>query len=189
MFQSISNVFGTVLSFVGAVGGILALVLGAISLLFGRKLFWVLAALIGLAVGIILASQVLPTQTGLIHLIIAVVVGILCALLAIFAEKVMLVLTGFLGLGILGYLIGSLFQSASLQWVLFVVFGAIGALLMSRVMEWAVVVISSFLGAVMVSTGLGLLVHLQFLPDLFIFLALIALGIFFQGRDLAKSNK
>jgi hypothetical protein len=189
MFQSISSVFGTVLSFIGAVGGILALALGTVSLLFGRKLFWVLAALIGLATGIILASQVLPTQTGLIHLIIAVVVGILCALLAIFAEKVMLVLAGFLGLGILGSLIGSLFQSASLNWILFIVFGVFGALLMSRFMEWAVVIISSFIGAIMVSTGLGLIIHLQFLLDLLVFLALIALGIFFQSRDLVRPNK
>jgi hypothetical protein len=189
MIQSIGNVFGTVLSIVGAIGGILALVLGFVSLFFGRKLFWVFAALIGLTAGIIIAPQVLPAQTGLFHFIIAVVIGILCALLAIFAQKVMLVLAGFLGLGIFGYLIGSLFQTASLHWVLFVVFGILGALLMSRFMEWAVVIISSVVGAIMVSAGLGLLIHLQFFLDLLVFLGLIALGIFFQSRDLIKTKK
>ncbi len=187
MFQSFTNIFGTALAILGGIASLAALVLGIISLFFGRKLFWVFAALIGLSVGLIVGAQILQGQSVLIRTIVAIVLAAICALLAFYAEKIMIILAGFFGLGILGYLIANLFNlPVFLHWLLFLGLGVLGAVLISRYMEWAIVVFSSVVGAIMAGAGLGGLTHFNFFVDLFIFLGLLAAGIYFQSRDLRK---
>ena len=187
MFQSFTNIFGTALSILGGIASLVALILGIISLFFGRKLFWVFSALIGLSVGLIIGEQVLQGQVLLIRIIVAIAIAALCAVLALYAEKIMIILAGFFGLGVLGYLIANLFNLPALfQWVLFIGLGVLGALFISRYMEWAIVIISSLVGAIMVGAGLGGFTHFNFLVDLLIFLGLLAAGIFFQSRDPKK---
>src|SRR3972149_6375751 len=79
---------------------ILAL-LGAALLAFGRKLFWLLVAVIGFMVGFYLAGQFLGDQSGWLILVIALVAGGLGAVLALFLQKIALGLAGFLGGGYL----------------------------------------------------------------------------------------
>lgn len=187
MFQSFTNIFGTVLSILGGFASLVALILGIISLFFGRRLFWIFAALIGLSVGLILGAEVLQGQALLIRVIVAIAFAAICAMLALYAEKIMIILAGFFGLGVLGYLIANLFKLPSLfHWLLFIGLGILGAVLISRYMEWAIVIISSLVGAIMVGAGLGGFTHFNFLVDLLIFLGLLAAGIFFQSRDLKK---
>ena len=187
MFQSFTNIFGTALSILGGIASFVALILGVISLFFGRKLFWVFAALIGLSVGLMLGAQVLQGQAMFIRVIVAIAIAAICAMLALYAEKIMIILAGFFGLGIFGYLIASLFQLPSLfHWLFFIGLGILGAILISRYLEWAIVIISSGVGAIMAGAGLGGLTHFNFLVDLLIFLGLLAAGIFFQSRDLKK---
>jgi hypothetical protein len=187
MFQNFTNIFGTVLSLLGGVASLVALTLGIISLFFGRKLFWVFAALIGLSVGLIVGAQVLQGQSVLIRTIVAIAIATICALLAFYAEKIMIILAGFFGLGVLGYLIANLFNLPVLfQWIFFIGLGVLGAILISRYMEWAIVVFSSVVGAIMTGAGLGGFTHFNFFVDLLIFLGLLAAGILFQSRDLRK---
>lgn len=185
MFQSFTNIFGTVLSILGGFASLVAIVLGIISLFFGRKLFWVFAALIGLSVGLIIGEQLLQGQVLLIRIIVAITIAVICAMLALYAEKIMIILAGFFGLGVFGYLIANLFNLPALfHWFLFIGLGILGAILISRYMEWALVIISSLVGAIMAGAGLGGLTHFNFLVDMLIFLGLLAAGIFFQSRDL-----
>jgi len=187
MFQSFTNIFGTVLSVLGGIASLVALVIGIITLFFGRKLFWVFAALIGLSVGLILGAQILQGQTMTIRILVAISIAAICAVLALYAEKTMIILAGFFGLGILGYLIANLFNLPTLfHWLLFIGLGILGAILISRYMEWAIVIISSVMGAIMAGAGLGGLTHFNFFVDLLIFLGLLAAGIFFQSRGLKK---
>ena len=189
MFQSFNNVFGTVLSIVSGVSAVIALLLGGITLFFGRKLFWVFAALIGLAVGFVVAPQLLQNQPEILRIIFVLIIAGVCALLAVFAEKIMIILAGFLGLGLLGYMLISLFKlPVVINWIIFFGLGILGAVLISKYMEWALVVISSLVGAIMVGAGLGKFIHVNFLIDLLIFVALIAVGIFVQSRDLIKTK-
>jgi hypothetical protein len=187
MFQSFTNIFGSVLSVLGGIASLIALILGIISLFFGRKLFWVFAALIGLSVGLIVGVQLLQNQAIIVRVLVAIFIAAICGVLAIYAEKIMIILAGFFGLGVMGYLISNLFKLQVLfHWILFIGLGILGAILISRYMEWAIVIISSVIGAIMAGVGLGGLTHLNFFIDLLIFLGLLAAGIFFQSRDLRK---
>ena len=187
MFQSFTNIFGTLISVLGGIASLVALILGIISLFFGRKLFWVFAALIGLSVGLIVGAQLLQEQAIIIRVLVAISIAVICAALAIYAEKFMIILAGFLGLGVFGYLIGNLFNLPTLfQWILFIGLGILGAVLISRYMEWVIVIISTVVGAIIAGAGLGGLTHFNFFIDLLIFLGLLVAGILFQSRDLKK---
>lgn len=187
MFQSIGNILGTAWSIVGGIVSVVALIIGLVTLFFGRKLFWIFAGLVGLAVGLLIGSQFLQDYITVVRFVIAILLAVGFAVLAIYAEKIMILLAGFFGLGLVGYFLGSLFHlPSSIHLVLFLAGGILGAILISKYMQWAVVAISSLLGAVLAGAGLGGLTHFNFLIDLLIFLALLAGGFFFQSRDLKK---
>jgi len=187
MFQSFTNIFGATLSILGGIASLVALIFGILSLFFGRKLFWVFAALIGFSVGLILGAQVLQGQSILIRILAPIAIAALCAVLALYAEKTMIILAGFFGLGVFGYLIANLFNLPTLfHWIFLIGLGILGATLISRYMEWAIVIISSLIGSIMAGAGLGGLTHFNFLIDMLIFLGLLAAGILFQSRDLKK---
>jgi hypothetical protein len=187
MFQGIGNILGTAWSIVGGIVSIIALIIGLVTLFFGRKLFWVFAALVGLAVGLLIGSQFLQDYIPVVRIVAACLLAAGFAILAIYTEKVMIILSGFFGVGLLGYFLGSLFQLTPLvHWIIFLAGGVLGAVLISKYMQWAIVVISSILGAVLAGAGLSGITHFNFLIDLFIFLVLLAGGFFFQSRNLKK---
>src|SRR6476620_6649580 len=55
---------------------ILSVVIGAVVLLFGRKLFWLCVAAIGFAAGVTLASHLVSEPTPLLQLTFAILLGI-----------------------------------------------------------------------------------------------------------------
>ncbi len=190
MFDALNNIFGTVWSILGGILSLIALIFGLVTLFFGRKLFWIFAALIGLTVGLLISSQFLQDYISAVHFFIASLLAIGFAVLAVYVEKFMIILAGFLGAGLLGYFLASLFKiPQSIQWILFLGAGVLGAVLISRYMEWALIIISAFLGATMAGAGLGGLTHFNFLVDLLIFFALLVGGMLFQSRDLKKRNQ
>lgn len=190
MFNALNNIFGTVWSVLGGILSLIALIFGLITLFFGRKLFWVFAALIGLTVGLLISSQFLQEYITAVHIFIAALLAIGFAVLAVYVEKLMIVLAGFLGAGLLGYFLVGLFKIPQpTQWIIFLVLGILGAVLISRYMEWALIIISALLGAIMAGAGLGGLTRFNFLIDLLIFFALLAGGIFFQNQGLKKRNQ
>ena len=187
MFDALNNLFGTVWSVLGGILSLIELVFGLVTLFFGRKLFWVFSALIGLTVGLLISSQFLQDFIPAVHFFIAALLAIGFAVMAVYVERFMIVLTGFLGTGLLGYFLVGLFKiPQSIQWILFLGAGVLGAVLISRYMEWALVSISALLGAIMAGAGLGGLTHFNFLIDLLLFIALLAGGIFYQSRGLKK---
>lgn len=187
MFDALNNIFGTVWSVLGGILSVIALIFGLVTLFFGRKLFWVFAALIGLTVGLLISSQFLQEYISVVHFFIAALLAIGFAVLAVYVEKFMIVLAGFLGAGLLGYFLAGLFKvPPSTQLILFLAAGVLGAVLISRYMEWALIVISAFLGAIMAGAGLGGLTRFNFLVDLLIFFALLAGGLFYQSRGLKR---
>src|SRR5947208_9795577 len=65
----------------------LSVVIGAVGLLFGRKLFWLCVAAIGFAAGVTLASHLVSEPTPLLQLTFAILLGFIGALLALFLQK------------------------------------------------------------------------------------------------------
>jgi len=78
---------------------ILSVVIGAVVLLFGRKLFWLCVAAIGFAAGVTLASHLVSEPTPLLQLTFAILLGFIGALLALFLQKLAIGLAGFLAGG------------------------------------------------------------------------------------------
>ena len=58
---------------------ILSAAIGAVVLLFGRKLFWLCVAAIGFAAGVTLASQIVHEPTALLQLTFALLLGFIGA--------------------------------------------------------------------------------------------------------------
>lgn len=54
MFNALNHLFGTVWTILGGIFSLVALIVGLVTLFFGRKLFWIFAALIGLTVGLLI---------------------------------------------------------------------------------------------------------------------------------------
>src|ERR1700745_2245858 len=78
---------------------ILSAVIGAIVLLFGRKLFWLCVAAIGFAAGLTLAPHIVSEPTPLLQLSLAILLGFIGALLALFVQKLAIGLAGFIAGG------------------------------------------------------------------------------------------
>ena len=157
---------------------IVGVVLGVVILFFGRKLFWLCVAAVGFAVGLQIAPLLVNEASSVLALVIAVVFGILGALLAVFIQKIAIAVLGFLAGGKLATAIAAAFfvQHAQYSTIIFVIGGIIGAILLLAVFGWALIVVSSFIGAYLIQsaivlppTGLTL-----------VFIGLAILGIFVQ---------
>jgi len=125
-------------------------ILEGISLLtLGRKLFWLFVALIGFEVGAYVAARIFTQQPDWIVLVIAIVVGIIGALLAIFLQNGVIALAGFLAGGYLGVALLDVFglDFGLLALIAFVIGGIIGAVLVMLLFDWALIGLSSLVGA------------------------------------------
>ena len=157
---------------------IVGVVLGVVILFFGRKLFWLCVAAVGFAAGLQIAPLLVNEASSVLALVIAVVFGILGALLAVFIQKIAIAVLGFLAGGKLATAIAAAFfvQHAQYSTIIFVIGGIVGAILLLAVFGWALIVVSSFIGAYLIQsaivlppTGLTL-----------VFIGLAILGIFVQ---------
>ena len=163
---------------------IVGVVLGVVILFFGRKLFWLCVAAVGFAAGLQIAPLLVNEASSLLALVIAVVFGILGALLALFIQKIAIAVLGFLAGGKLATAIAAAFfvQHAQYSTIIFVIGGIIGAILLLAVFGWALIVVSSFIGAYLIQsamvlppTGLTL-----------VFIGLAILGIFVQAVSFRR---
>jgi len=157
---------------------IVGVVIGVVILFFGRKLFWLCVAAVGFAAGLQIAPLLVNEASSVLALVIAVVFGILGALLAVFIQKIAIAVLGFLAGGKLATAIAAAFfvQHAQYSTIIFVIGGIMGAILLLAVFGWALIVVSSFIGAYLIQsaivlppTGLTL-----------VFIGLAILGIFVQ---------
>ena len=75
---------------------VVGVLIGIVILFFGRKLFWLCVAAVGFAVGVEIAPQLFHEPSTVLALVIAIVFGVLGALLALFLQKVAIAVLGFL---------------------------------------------------------------------------------------------
>src|SRR4029450_13045834 len=78
---------------------IVGALIGVVILFFGRKLFWLCVAAVGFAAGVQIAPHLVHEPSPLMALIIALVLGLIGALLALFLQKVAIAVLGFLAGG------------------------------------------------------------------------------------------
>lgn len=172
------------------------LVVGLLLLLLGRRLFWLFVAVAGFVLGVEAAPFILPHQSELFTLLIAIVLGMVGAVLAIFVQKLAVAIGGFFGGGYLAtVLCAPLFGGIGMEypgaWLCFLIGGILGTFLMIVFFNWALIILSSLQGAHLILRALPIggmpiirgipLKHPHFpfphFPILVVILAVIGIGI------------
>jgi len=167
---------------------VFSILIGVVILFFGRKLFWLCVAAIGFAAGVELAPHLVQDPSALLSLTIALLLGIIGALLALFLQKIAIAVLGFLAGGKLAGAIAAAFfvHYAQHSTTIFVIGGVIGAILLLVLFDWALIVVSSLIGAHLIvyqST-----IALPQSGSIILFIGLAAVGILVQTASLRRSG-
>ena len=165
---------------------IVGALIGIVILLFGRKLFWLCVAAVGFAAGVEIAPHLVNDPSPLLALTVALVLGLIGALLALFLQKVAIAVLGFLAGGKLAGAIAAAFfvHYAQHSSVIFVVGGIIGAILLLVLFDWALIVISSLIGAHLVQSAIVLPPS----GSIIVFIGLTVIGILIQAMSFRRSQ-
>lgn len=163
--------------------GIIAFLAGILLLFFGKRLFWLAAALVAFLFGWQLFGNLLGPGWSLI---IAVVLGIVFAWLAIKFVKIVAYIVGFLaGAVALPFLVG-IFGMDMSWFILAFIGGVIGLILVSVAFDWGLILITAWAGASAISFALQNWVS-ESTFNTVIFLALLILGVFWQASRRRKT--
>lgn len=164
---------------------IAGVIIGVVILFFGRKLFWLCVAAVGFAVGVEIAPLLVNEPSSLLALVVALVFGVLGALLALFLQKVAVAVLGFVAGGKLATAIAAAFFVHYVQYstIVFVVGGIIGAILLLGLFNWALIVVSSFIGAYLIQSA----IVLPPTGSTIVFIGLAIVGIFVQAASFRRT--
>jgi hypothetical protein len=157
---------------------------GLVLLLFGRRLFWLFVALAGFGAGMYVAHDYFQMESPGLSLAIALLAGVLGALLSIFLQKLAVGVAGFAAGGYLAALLLKNLNAESFAWIGFIIGGVLGALFLLTLFEWALIILSSLVGAAFVADGLAT-------PQtaLGVFGAALVIGIIVQRMQLPDEKK
>src|SRR5947199_2299975 len=165
---------------------ILGALIGMWILLFGRKLFWVCVAAVGFAAGVEIAPHLVNEPSPLLALTVALVLGLIGALLALFLQKIAIAVLGFLAGGKLAGAIAAAFfvHYAQYSTFIFLVGGSIGAILLLVLFDWVLIVVFSLIGASLIQSAIVLPAS----GSTIVFIALTIIGIVIQAASLRRSE-
>jgi Domain of unknown function (DUF4203) len=164
---------------------IVGVLIGVVILFFGRRLFWLCVAAVGFAVGVEIAPQLVNEPSSLVALVVALVFGVLGALLALFLQKVAIAVLGFLAGGKLACAIAAAFfvHYAQYSTIIFIAGGIIGAILLLVLFDWALIVVSSFIGAYLIQSA----IVLPPIGSTLVFVGLAIIGIIVQATSFRRT--
>jgi hypothetical protein len=168
----------------GLIIQILAVLLGIVVLVSGRRLFWVTVAVVGFIAGLIIALNLLEIQPIWLAWLAAIGVGIIGAVLAIFLQHIAVGTAGFLLGGYLLIWLAQLFKLNTAQWgwIIFIVGGIIGLILAIWLFEAALIGLSSLAGAAIIVS----VTNFQPVITTLLFVLLVIVGIVIQSRRLEQ---
>jgi hypothetical protein len=163
----------------------ISLVVGAALLLLGRRLFWVFVLGVGFVFGARLATEFFQMEEGMVWLVAVLVAGILGAMMAWLAKKVVVVVAGFMAGGYLAHVVVLGWLPDLMPGIAFVVGGVVGAILLVVLFDWALIVISSLTGAAVIMEVLPLTAPWPVVA----FFGLVLVGFWVQSRGLGRKDK
>jgi hypothetical protein len=165
---------------------IVGALIGVVILFFGRKLFWLCVAAIGFAAGVEIAPHLIQEPSPLLALTVALVLGLIGALLALFLQKIAIAVLGFLAGGKLAGAIAAAFlvQYAQHSTIIFLIGGIVGAILMLFLFDWALIVVSSLIGAYLIQSAIVLPAS----GSTIVLIGLAVIGILVQAASLRRSR-
>lgn len=136
---------------------LLAMIVGAVLLIAGRRLFWLFVGVIGFLVGMRFSPlQMLGTEPQWLHWLLAVVAGLLGMLLAVVLQRAAVAIAGFFVGGLAVTELLQLTPSSQPGLIAFIVAGIVAALLALLLLEGALIFLSSLAGAGMIVNALDL---------------------------------
>ncbi len=163
----------------------MGIAVGAILLLFGRKLFWLFVAVMGFLFGMQFGAQVMVGAEQWVVLAVAVAIGLLGAVLAIVLQKVAVVLAGAAAGGLWAlHLAERAGLVAPLPLVAFVVVAILAAILAALLFEWALIILSSLTGASLIVQAVTLTAG----AETVLWIVLLVIGIVVQAQLRARSG-
>jgi hypothetical protein len=123
--------------------------LGIIMLIAGRKLFWLFVGVVGFTIGINMAERFFPGESETTLLVLALITGVLFAVLVLFLKRIAVGVAGFVAGGFMAtYIVSLLNLGIDLPtWILVLIGGVIGAVLVAVLFDWALILMSSLIGA------------------------------------------
>ena len=165
---------------------IVGALIGIVILFFGRKLFWLCVAAVGFAAGVEIAPHLVHEPSSLLALTVAIILGIIGALLALFLQKIAIAILGFLAGGKLAGAIAAAFfvHYGQYSTIIFLIGGIVGAILMLVLFDWALIVVSSLIGAHLVQSAI-------LLPpsgSTILFIGFTVIGVLVQTASLRRSR-
>ena len=165
---------------------IVGALIGIVILFFGRKLFWLCVAAVGFAAGVEIAPHLVHEPSPLLALTVALVLGLIGALLALFLQKIAVAVLGFLAGGKLAGALAAAFfvQYAQYSTFIFLFGGLVGAILLLVLFDWALIVVSSLIGAHLIQSAIALPPS----GSTIVFIGLVAIGILVQAASLRRSQ-
>jgi len=156
-----------------------AVLFGAVLLFFGRKLFWLFVAVVGFLFGLELGAQIMVGAEQWVVWLVALVIGLVGALLAVLLQRVAIILAGaaagglfLMNLAVAGGM-NNTFQLAA-----FIVGAIVAGILAALLFDWALIILSAITGASLIAGAFTLSPAAAAL----VALALSILGIIFQAR-------
>ncbi|PIF02903.1 MAG: hypothetical protein CR990_00630 [Desulfococcus sp.] len=166
-----------------------ALIIGGIALVFGRKFFWLFTGVMGFSAGFRVTELFQPGISPVIIAGVGILVGVTCAVIAIFLQK--------LAIGIAGLICGAYLTLMLLPllripanhpwtWAFCLAGGILGTLLLVLFFDWALIALSALAGASLICQGL-----MPVLPaglGFWIFSGLLLLGALVQGNLLMSET-
>jgi hypothetical protein len=164
-----------------------SIAVGLALVLFGRRLFWLFVGGIGFVAGVTIVGKLAgESMDHWMTLAIALLAGLLGALLCIFLQKLALGVAGFLGGGIAAVKLFELMETGHPEywWLALLVGGVMGALLLLLLFGAALVLLSSVVGA-------GIVAESTSIPSpwpVAVFLLLVLVGIAVQSRGLSSGK-
>ena len=158
--------------------------IGIVLLVAGRKLFWLALGGVGFLAGLFVASNILNLSSAVVELGVALFAGVVCAFLAVVAQKIAVALAGFVLGGAGAVSIASFFEPSALSegtpWVLLAALvGAIlGTIVAPSLFEASLAAFTSLVGAMLVVSRLAL----GSPHETWVFIGLTLFGIILQTR-------
>lgn len=165
---------------------IIFFVVGLAVLVVGRKLFWLAVAAIGFVFGMVLGMQLTNGQAGWLVLIVALLGGVIGAVLAIWLQKIAVGIAGFLLGGYLAVWLAEIlnFGPNMWTWLIFIAGGIIGVILVLSLLEVALIGVTALIGAALIVQVFSLSLTVASV----LFIALVIVGIVIQTKTLARDS-
>jgi MFS family permease len=160
---------------------ILNIVLGILLLTTGKKLFWLLVAVVGFVIGLAFTQYLLVNPPWLVY-VLALGVGIIGAVMALLVQKLAISLVGFIAGGYGALYLSDLFAKSaqSTNWMAFIIGGIVGLLLVASVFDWALYILSAWAGSTLVTKTVTEGVGINGNLGMVLFFVLFFLGLIIQ---------